>query len=53
VTGRIRDLRVRCGKLDKKLEYKEDVDWTLPDSWSDCTLAVGARRGTTFAPYEF
>jgi hypothetical protein len=53
VTGRIRDLRVRCGKLDRKLQYKEDVDWTLPDSWSDCTLAVSAKRGTTFALYEF
>jgi hypothetical protein len=53
VAGRIRDLRVRCGKLDRKLEYKEEVDWTLPDSWGDCTLAVNARRGTTFALYEF
>jgi hypothetical protein len=53
VTGRIRDMRVQCGKLDKKLEYKEEVDWTLPDSWGDCTLAVSAKRGTTFALYEF
>jgi hypothetical protein len=53
VTGRIRDLRIRCGKVDKKLEYKEEVDWTLPDSWADCTLAVSAKRGTTFALYEF
>ena len=52
-TGRIRDLHVRCGKLNRKLEYKEDVDWTLPDSWSECTLAVSAERGTTLALYEF
>jgi len=53
VTGRIRGLRVRCGKLDKKLDYQEEVDWTLPDSWGDCMLAVSAKRGTTFALYEF
>jgi hypothetical protein len=53
VTGRIRDVRVQCGKLNKKLEYKEAVDWTLPDSWGDCSLAVNAKRGTTFALYEF
>jgi len=53
VAGRIRDLRVRCGKLDEKLEYKEEVDWTLPESWGDCSLAVSAKRGTTFALYEF
>jgi hypothetical protein len=53
VTGGIRDLRVQCGKLEKKLEYKEEVDWTLPDSWGDCTLAVSAKQGTTFALYEF
>ena len=53
VTGRIRDLRVHCGKLDKRLAYKEEVDWTLPQSWGDCSLAVSAKRGTTFALYEF
>jgi hypothetical protein len=53
VTGRIRDVRVQCGKLNKRLEYKEAVDWTLPDSWGDCSLAVNAKRGTTFALYEF
>jgi len=53
VTGRVRDLRVRCDKAARKLDYQEDVDWTVPDSWGDCTLTVYAKQGTTFALYEF
>ena len=53
VTGRIRDLRVDCGKTRHKLKYQADVDWTVPDSWGQCRLNVRATRETTFALYEF
>lgn len=53
VTGRVRDLIVRCGKLDSKLKYREEIEWTIPDSWGSCNLVVDAKRGTTFAFYEF
>jgi hypothetical protein len=53
VDGRIREMRITCDKADRKLEYQEDVDWTLPEGWGACTLHVNAKRGTTFALYEF
>jgi hypothetical protein len=53
VSGHIRDLRLECGKIHRKLEYEEDVDWTIPDAWGECTLHVKAKRETTFALYEF
>ena len=53
VDGRIRGMRVTCDKADRKLEYKDGLDWTIPDGWGACTLSVDAKRGTTFALYEF
>lgn len=53
VQGRIRELHVDCGKTTKTLDYKADAEWTIPDSWGTCTLQVDAKRGTTFAFYEF
>ena len=53
VTGRIRDLRVQCNKTQHKLRYEEDVEWTVPNAWGECTLRVRATRETTFALYEF
>jgi hypothetical protein len=53
VDGHIRGIRVACDKTEKKLEYQEDSDWTIPDAWGGCTLYVSAKRGTTFALYEF
>jgi hypothetical protein len=53
VHGRIRDLQVDCDKITKALDYKADAEWTIPVSWGACTLQVRAKRGTTFALYEF
>jgi len=53
VDGHIRGIRVACDKAETKLEYQEDVDWTLPEGWGACVLHVNAKRGTTFALYEF
>ena len=53
VTGDIRGLRLRCDRYDKNLRYERDAEWTIPEAWNDCTLLVRARRGTTFALYEF
>jgi hypothetical protein len=36
------------------LEYREDIEWSLPDRcWGSCAAFVDARRGTTFTLYEF
>jgi hypothetical protein len=53
VDGRIRGMRVDCDQAERKLDYQEGLDWTIPDSWGACTLYVSAKRGTTFALYEF
>lgn len=53
VDGRIRGMRIACDNTEKKLEYQADVDWTLPAGWGACSLHVNAKRGTTFALYEF
>ena len=53
VTGEIRALRVKCDQGNKRIDYKPDVDWTLPGAWRDCALRVDAKPGTTFVLYEF
>lgn len=53
VTGDIRGLRLRCDSYDRNLRYQPDAEWTVPAAWNDCTLLVRAKRGTTFALYEF
>jgi hypothetical protein len=53
VTGEIRQLRVKCDQGDRRIDYKPDVDWTLPSAWGACSLQVDATPGTTFALYEF
>lgn len=51
--GRIRVMNLECDATDVRLEYEEATDWTIPPSWGACTLEVEAKRGTTFALYEF
>ena len=53
VTGEVRDLRVKCDRGSKRIDYRRDVDWTLPRDWQGCSLQVDAKPGTTFAFYEF
>ena len=53
VTGRVKGLRVQCAGTYKNLAYMEAVEWNVPEAWSDCSLVVRAKPGTTFALYEF
>ena len=53
VAGRIRGMHFECDATDAQLEYEEALDWTIPPSWGACLLEVRAKRGTTFALYEF
>jgi hypothetical protein len=53
VTGRIRSLALECGDERQSLDYEPDAEWTVPPAWSSCTLAVRAKKGTTFALLEF
>jgi hypothetical protein len=53
VDGRIRAMHLACDATETRLEYEEALDWTIPPSWGACRLEVDAKRGTTFAFYEF
>jgi hypothetical protein len=54
LTGRVRNLSLDCDKAGTKtLSFKDDQEWTLPDSWGACTLTVAAKRDTTFRLVEF
>ena len=53
VVGTIRKIGVDCAEGKQRLEYVEDVDWTLPSGWSACIVRVDAKKGTTFNLYEF
>ena len=53
VSGEVRELRVKCDQGSRQIDYKPDVEWTLPSAWGACSLQVDATPGTTFALYEF
>ena len=53
VDGHIRNMRVECENGGKKLEFQNDVEWTLPQAWGMCTLTVAAKRETRFSVVEF
>lgn len=53
VDGEVRGLELQCGAERKRLEYRPDVEWSVPQGARDCTLAVTAKRDTKFVLYEF
>jgi len=53
VAGDIRKLELECADLKRTLDYVPDVEWTVPPGATDCTVRVRAKRGATFALYEF
>lgn len=53
VSGRIRSMRAECENGRRKLEFRDDVEWTLPEAWGTCTLTVAAKRETAFSFVEF
>ena len=53
VEGRLNKVFLRCERRTLKLDYEENVDWTLPASLGECKLAFSGRDDTTFVVYEF
>lgn len=53
VTGEIREFEAECPEGSKSIEYEQDREWTLPQSWGTCVLVVSAKRSTTFTLFEF
>lgn len=54
VEGRISRINVRCEqRKELKLDFQENVDWSLPESFGSCTLDFVGRDGTVFNLHEF
>lgn len=53
VEGDVDSIDVVCNRRIISLEYQADVEWSLPESWGDCSLTVQGNRNTTFTFYEF
>ena len=53
VRGEIRELDLRCAQGKRSLEYREGIEWTIPRSYTGCTLTVNAAPAATFDFYEF
>jgi hypothetical protein len=53
VAGDIRKIELECAELARNLDYVPDIEWTVPAGATDCTVRVRAKRGATFALYEF
>ena len=53
LVGDLREIDVECDRNTAVLEYSVESEWSLPESWGDCTVTVSGRRDTEFALYEF
>jgi hypothetical protein len=53
VFGEITALRLICSDESEQLEHEAGVEWTLPEGWASCSVAVEAPSGTAFTLYEF
>ena len=51
--GSLRRLNVECDQGQVELEYSEESEWSIPESWGACTVSVEGRRDTEFVFYEF
>jgi TonB family protein len=52
VDGSLEEVGIECNRRTAVLPFQEDVEWTVPESWGECTLAFQGRRGTTFVFFE-
>ena len=53
VEGQLEDIRVECNRRVTELEYAADAEWTLPESWGECSVFVEGKDDTTFRFFEF
>ena len=56
--GAIGSIRLRCrdsggNLIPRDLQVEFDVEWSIPQTWSECAVRVEAQPGTTFTLYEF
>ena len=53
VEGELTALDIACQRNVATLEYQQDVEWSLPDSWGDCSILVKGDESTTFTFIEY
>jgi hypothetical protein len=53
VRGTIRQLSLRCGSQVRELQYGDGLEWSVPQSWSDCSILVQGEPGARFRIVEF
>ena len=51
--GDLDSIEAACNLRKVSMEYQPDVEWSLPESWGECSLKVMGDRNTTFTFYEF
>ena len=51
--GDLDSIETVCNLRKVSMEYQPDVEWSLPESWGECSLKVMGDRNTTFTFYEF
>jgi hypothetical protein len=51
--GDLDSIEAVCNLRKVSMEYQPDVEWSLPESWGECSLKVMGDRNTTFTFYEF
>jgi TonB family protein len=50
--GKLASIHIYCGKVQREIVYQEHVDWTLPASWTGCSLTFRGEAGTEFKIVE-
>jgi tetratricopeptide (TPR) repeat protein len=53
VEGRLDTIVAVCNRRIIPLAYQPEVEWSLPQSWGECSLTVNGLRNTTFTLFEF
>ena len=44
---------VQCDRRIAELEFAADAEWSLPESWGACAVAVHGNENSEFEFYEF
>ncbi len=48
VRGTVESLALECGISTRELRYAPGQEWTIPAGWSDCSVSIKGKPGTSF-----
>jgi len=52
IDGELESIDVVCNRNLATLPFQPDIEWSLPESWGDCSLTINGDMNTTFSFYE-